>query len=213
MHVPVPDTGALGRLAGEVRRIPAVTVATARALPELARVVVDDGRRRGTRTALRMSGAALSGASSVATSLLARRQPASAGEALLTPVTEPPAPSDDSGSFPDEAMAAGAPGAATDVADAAAARGDAGGGSNLSHDDLPLPDFDHMTIGSLRGKLRTLDVGGLTTLRAYEKAHADRIQVVTMLENRIAKLVREAGETRQGPSGEDDAASESGPPA
>jgi hypothetical protein len=58
--------------------------------------------------------------------------------------------------------------------------------------DLPLPDYDHMTLGSLRGRLRSLDVDQLVALRAYEKSKADRLPVVTMLDNRIAKLA--AGE-------------------
>ncbi len=58
----------------------------------------------------------------------------------------------------------------------------------LPHDELPLPDYDHMTLGSLRGRLRTLSVEQLVQLRTYEKAHADRLPVVTMLDNRIAKL-------------------------
>ncbi|MDP9496256.1 MAG: hypothetical protein M3P46_01045 [Actinomycetota bacterium] len=48
-----------------------------------------------------------------------------------------------------------------------------------------------MTLGSLRGRLRTLDVEQLVQLRTYEKAHADRLPVVTMLDNRIAKLASE----------------------
>jgi hypothetical protein len=58
--------------------------------------------------------------------------------------------------------------------------------------DLPLPDYDHMTLGSLRGRLRSLSVDQLGALRAYEKSKADRLPVVTMLDNRIAKLA--AGE-------------------
>jgi hypothetical protein len=58
----------------------------------------------------------------------------------------------------------------------------------VEHDDLPLPDYDHMTLGSLRGRLRSLDVEQLVQVRDYEKAHANRLPVVTMLDNRIAKL-------------------------
>ena len=58
----------------------------------------------------------------------------------------------------------------------------------LPHDALPLPDYDHMTLGSLRARLRSLDVQQLVQLRTYEKAHADRLPVITMLDNRIAKL-------------------------
>ena len=55
-------------------------------------------------------------------------------------------------------------------------------------DELPLPDYDHMTLGSLRGRLRSLSVDDLVALRAYEKSKADRLPVITMLDNRIAKL-------------------------
>jgi cell division septation protein DedD len=56
------------------------------------------------------------------------------------------------------------------------------------HAELPLPDYDHMTLGSLRGRLRSLDMQQLVQLRDYEKSKADRLPVVTMLDNRIAKL-------------------------
>jgi hypothetical protein len=56
------------------------------------------------------------------------------------------------------------------------------------HDELPLPDYDHMTLGSLRGRLRSLSVVQLVQVRDYEKAHANRLPVVTLLDNRIAKL-------------------------
>ena len=57
-----------------------------------------------------------------------------------------------------------------------------------SRDELPLDDYDHMTLGSLRGHLRSLELAQLVQLRDYEKAHAHRLPVVTMLDNRIAKL-------------------------
>jgi hypothetical protein len=55
-------------------------------------------------------------------------------------------------------------------------------------EELPLADFDHMTLGSLRGRLRRLDAPALEQLLAYERAHAHRVAVVTMLENRLAKV-------------------------
>lgn len=61
-----------------------------------------------------------------------------------------------------------------------------------AHDELPLPDYDHMTLGSLRGRLRSLSVEQLVQVRDYEKAHADRLPVVTLLDNRIAKLATDA---------------------
>ena len=57
-----------------------------------------------------------------------------------------------------------------------------------THDNLPLPDYDHLTLGSLRGRMRSLDLPQLVAVREYEKAHADRLPIVTMLDNRIAKL-------------------------
>lgn len=57
-----------------------------------------------------------------------------------------------------------------------------------AHDELPLEDYDGMTLGSLRSRLRTLSSEQLVQLRAYEKEHAARLPVLTMLDNRIAKL-------------------------
>ena len=65
------------------------------------------------------------------------------------------------------------------------------GGVVLEHDQLPLPDYDHLTLGSLRGRIRSLDLPQLVQLRDYEKAHADRLPIVTMLDNRIAKLAND----------------------
>ena len=64
-----------------------------------------------------------------------------------------------------------------------------------AHDDLPLADYDHMTLGSLRGRLRALTVPELVQVRDYEKAHAHRLPVVTLLDNRIAKLATDAAAT------------------
>lgn len=64
-----------------------------------------------------------------------------------------------------------------------------------THGELPLPDYDHMTLGSLRGRMRSLSVEQLFEVRAYEKAHADRLPIVTMLDNRIAKLSADAAPT------------------
>jgi hypothetical protein len=63
------------------------------------------------------------------------------------------------------------------------------------HNDLPLEDYDHMTLGSLRGRIRSLSVPELVQVRDYEKAHAHRLPVVTLLDNRIAKLATDAEAT------------------
>ena len=70
----------------------------------------------------------------------------------------------------------------------------------LDHDSLPLPDYDHMTLGSLRGRLRSLSLEQLVQIRTYEKAHADRLPIVTMLDNRIAKLSDDPSAAPTGPA-------------
>jgi hypothetical protein len=53
---------------------------------------------------------------------------------------------------------------------------------------LPLPNYDTLTVPSLRARLRNLDPAQLHTLIDYEKAHAGRADVLTMFERRVAKL-------------------------
>src|ERR1700733_12144141 len=53
---------------------------------------------------------------------------------------------------------------------------------------LPVPNYDSLTVPSLRARLRNLDPAQLHTLVDYEKAHAGRADVLTMFERRIAKL-------------------------
>ena len=77
-------------------------------------------------------------------------------------------------------------------------------------DDLPLPDYDHLPVGSLISRIRTLDTGGLQTLLEYEQGHANRIQVVSAMQNRLNGLKEGAQ-----PSGGDPAAvgADAPPPA
>ena len=76
------------------------------------------------------------------------------------------------------------------------------------HDQLPLPDYDHLPVEGLASRIRTLDAQGLETLLEYERAHADRVQVVTIMENRLTAL-REGAQ----PSGGDPAAPAADDPA
>ena len=57
---------------------------------------------------------------------------------------------------------------------------------------LPVPNYDDLTVASLRARLRNLDQSQVRMLLDYEKAHAGRADVLTMFERRIAKL--ESGE-------------------
>ncbi|MDP9460187.1 MAG: hypothetical protein M3Q22_08055 [Actinomycetota bacterium] len=68
-------------------------------------------------------------------------------------------------------------------------------------DDLPMPDYDHLPVGSLISRIRTLDAGGLQTLLEYEQGHANRVQVVSAMQNRLTGLHEGAQ-----PSGGDPAA-------
>ncbi|GAA1502808.1 hypothetical protein GCM10009740_38940 [Terrabacter terrae] len=54
--------------------------------------------------------------------------------------------------------------------------------------DLPLPDYDGMPLGSIESRVRTLDADGVERVLAYEREHADRIQVVQVLEHRLTAL-------------------------
>ena len=55
-------------------------------------------------------------------------------------------------------------------------------------DALPLPGYDELSLASLRSRLRNLDATQLATLLAYDRSAANRSDVVTMFERRIAKL-------------------------
>jgi hypothetical protein len=62
----------------------------------------------------------------------------------------------------------------------------------------PLPNYDELSIPSLRARLRNLDVAQLRQLVEYERAHADRADVITMFERRIAKLQAETTPEERG---------------
>jgi hypothetical protein len=56
------------------------------------------------------------------------------------------------------------------------------------HDDLPLPDYDHLPVGSVTSRIRSLDAAQLATVLTYEREHADRIQVVEAMTHRLEQL-------------------------
>jgi hypothetical protein len=53
---------------------------------------------------------------------------------------------------------------------------------------LPLPNYDDLSVASLRARLRNLSADQISQLIDYEKGHAGRADVITMFERRIAKL-------------------------
>src|SRR5579862_5149837 len=62
----------------------------------------------------------------------------------------------------------------------------------------PLPNYDELSVASLRARLRNMDVAQLRQLAEYESAHAGRADVIAMFERRIAKLQAETSPEERG---------------
>jgi hypothetical protein len=60
----------------------------------------------------------------------------------------------------------------------------------------PLPNYDKLSIASLRARLRNLDIAQVRQLLVYEQAHAARPDVMAMFERRITKLESEGADDR-----------------
>jgi hypothetical protein len=58
--------------------------------------------------------------------------------------------------------------------------------------ELPLANYDQLTVASLRARLRGLSVEQVRTLITYEQGHENRADVVAMFERRVAKLDSES---------------------
>jgi hypothetical protein len=58
----------------------------------------------------------------------------------------------------------------------------------MTRDQLPIPDYDALPTGAIGSRIRTLDANGLTLLLEHERQHADRVQVVQLLEQRLGAL-------------------------
>jgi hypothetical protein len=54
--------------------------------------------------------------------------------------------------------------------------------------ELPLANYDELTVASLRARLRNLSNDDLGQLRAYEEAHQNRPEVIKMFQNRLIKM-------------------------
>ncbi|MFI2642241.1 hypothetical protein [Streptomyces sp. NPDC018610] len=62
---------------------------------------------------------------------------------------------------------------------------------------LPLPDYDHLPLGSLESRVRSLSAGEVEELLAYERTHADRLPATEVLTARLEQL-RSGAEPSQG---------------
>ncbi|GIG30441.1 hypothetical protein [Cellulomonas marina] len=54
--------------------------------------------------------------------------------------------------------------------------------------DLPIPDYDHLPVGSLGHRIRSLEADELAVLVAYEQEHGARVPVLAVLDARLQEL-------------------------
>src|ERR1700753_4039833 len=54
--------------------------------------------------------------------------------------------------------------------------------------ELPVANYDELSVASLRARLRNLSNDDLTLLMTYEKANQNRPEVVKMFQNRLIKM-------------------------
>jgi hypothetical protein len=172
--------------------------------------MLEDVAKSATRTAKNLHGGSTANAKeAVATGAERAHDRAEANQAVqeTLPVAEPPSARPPSSSqSPSSETTGRVDSAATPevIEQVEKIAGNVNAPEITDHRELPLPDYDHMTLGALRGRLRSLDMQQLVQLRDYEKSKADRLPVVTMFDNRIAKLAngesRPTGATPDGPS-------------
>lgn len=65
------------------------------------------------------------------------------------------------------------------------------------HKDLPLPDYDHLPVGTLPTRITGLAEADVAQLVSYEKAHGNRLPVLQILEKRLQDL--QGGAAPSGP--------------
>lgn len=68
----------------------------------------------------------------------------------------------------------------------------------ISRGDLPLEDYDHLTVGALAGRIRSLDAEQLAQVLAFEEAHGRRMPVLQVLRRRMTALQAGAQPTGRG---------------
>jgi hypothetical protein len=118
---------------------------------------------------------------------------ATAGAEAATVVAEAPAPAEPSSDVetPSETAAPAATAAPAEAEPSAVAEVPADAqppAASTREAALPVPNYDDLSVASLRARLRNLDTAQVRALLDYEKANAGRAAVLTMFERRIAKL-------------------------
>ncbi len=58
---------------------------------------------------------------------------------------------------------------------------------------LPLPDFDQLPVESLAARIRSLDIQQVEQLIGYERNHAERVEVLDLLERQRERLQHKPG--------------------
>ena len=61
-------------------------------------------------------------------------------------------------------------------------------GTTVGRDELPIPDYDHLPIGDLGHRIRSLSADQLGTLLAHEKEHGNRLPVTQLIETRLGEV-------------------------
>jgi hypothetical protein len=54
--------------------------------------------------------------------------------------------------------------------------------------ELPLADYDHLALGDLAHRIRSLDAGQLDALLRYEREHGNRLPAVQALQARLEQV-------------------------
>lgn len=91
-----------------------------------------------------------------------------------------------------------------------------------NHNELPLPDYDHLPLGTLPSRISGLDEQGVAALLEYETQHGNRLPVVQVLQERLDALrqgatpsgsvQQDTPEVSQGHAGSKVSPATSGPP-
>jgi hypothetical protein len=61
-------------------------------------------------------------------------------------------------------------------------------GQSVGMDQLPIPDYDQLSLNELRHRIRGLEEGQLQGLFEHEEAHGNRIPVLEVLHARLKEL-------------------------
>lgn len=61
-----------------------------------------------------------------------------------------------------------------------------------SSDELPIPDYDQLSLNDVRHRIRSLDEGQLRAVFEHEEAHGNRIPVLELLHARLRELTHGA---------------------